>query len=83
METKYKNIFWVIYIAFVVVITVLCVMMYHVATLKRTVNEQQQTINQLQSNLYELQTNMEGYMDNYIALWTTLNNAIAGEPEDK
>lgn len=40
-------------------------------------------ITQQENNLQEVQTNMEGYIDNYVAMWTTLNNAIAGEPEDK
>lgn len=48
-----------------------------------TFKEHETKIQQLESEVTELQTQVDGYIDNYIALWTTLNNAIAGEPEDK
>lgn len=43
----------------------------------------QNDLNSTQEQVIELQENLEAYSDNYVAMWTTLNNAIAGEPEDK
>ena len=59
------------------------VSIFKILDLKETVNKQEQQITELKTSIEDLQVNMEGYIDNYIALWTTLNNAIAGEPEDK
>lgn len=43
----------------------------------------QNDLNSTQEQVIELQENLEAYSDNYVAMWTTLNNAIAGELEDK
>ena len=43
----------------------------------------QNDLKSTQEQVIELQENLEAYSDNYVAMWTTLNNAIAGEPEDK
>lgn len=67
------------------ILAFVCMILINVVlfNLVRKVDELDNRIKQQENNLYELQTNMEGYIDNYIALWTTLNNAVAGEPEDK
>ena len=67
------------------ILAFVCMILINVVlfNLVRKVDELDNRIKQQENSLYELQINMEGYIDNYIALWTTLNNAVAGEPEDK
>ena len=36
--------------------------------------EHETKIQQLESEVTELQTQVDGYIDNYIALWNTVNN---------
>lgn len=36
--------------------------------------EHETKIQQLESEVIELQTQVDGYIDNYIALWNTINN---------
>ena len=39
-----------------------------------TFKEHKTKIQQLESEVTELQTQVDGYIDNYIALWNTVNN---------
>ena len=39
-----------------------------------TFKEHENKIQQLESKVTELQTQVDGYIDNYIALWNTVNN---------
>ena len=39
-----------------------------------TFKEHESRIQQLESEVTELQTQVNGYIDNYIALWNTVNN---------
>lgn len=39
-----------------------------------TFKEHETKIQQLESEVTELQTQVDGYIDNYIALWNTMNN---------
>lgn len=39
-----------------------------------TFKEHETKIQQLESEVTELQTQVDGYIDNYIALWNTVNN---------
>lgn len=83
MNNKTKNLIVATYIIIIAFIVITFVSIFKVLDLKETVNKQKQQITELKTSIEDLQVNMEGYIDNYIALWTTLNNAIAGEPEDK
>lgn len=83
MNNKTKNLIVATYIIIIAFIVITFVSIFKVLDLKETVNKQEQQITELKTSIKDLQVNMEGYIDNYIALWTTLNNAIAGEPEDK
>lgn len=83
MNNKTKNLIVATYIIIIAFIVITFVSIFKVLDLKETVNKQEQQITELKTSIEDLQVNMEGYIDNYIALWTTLNNAIAGEPEDK
>lgn len=83
MNNKTKNLIVATYIIIIAFIVITFVSIFKVLDLKETVNKQEQQITELKTSIEDLQANMEGYIDNYIALWTTLNNAIAGEPEDK
>lgn len=83
MNNKTKNLIVATYIIIIAFIVITFVSIFKVLDLKETVNKQEQQITELKTSIEDLQVNMEGYIDNYIALWTTLNNAVAGEPEDK
>ena len=83
MNNKTKNLIVATYIIMIAFIVITFVSIFKVLDLKETVNKQEQQITELKTSIEDLQVNMEGYIDNYIALWTTLNNAVAGEPEDK
>lgn len=83
MSNKTKNLIVATYIIIIAFIVITFVSIFKILDLKETVNKQEQQITELKTSIEDLQVNMEGYIDNYIALWTTLNNAIAGEPEDK
>lgn len=83
MNNKTKNLIVATYIIIIAFIVITFVSIFKVLDLKETVNKQEQQITELKTSIEDLQANMEGYIDNYIALWTTLNNAVAGEPEDK
>lgn len=83
MNNKTKNLIVATYIIIIAFIVITFVSIFKVLDLKETVNKQEQQITELKTSIEDLQVNMEGYIDNYIALWTTLNSAIAGEPEDK
>lgn len=83
MNNKTKNLIVATYIIIIAFIVITFVSIFKILDLKETVNKQEQQITELKTSIEDLQVNMEGYIDNYIALWTTLNNAIAGEPEDK
>ena len=39
-----------------------------------TFKEHERKIQELETEVRELQTQVEGYIDNYIALWNTVNN---------
>lgn len=83
MNNRTKNLIVATYIIIIAFIVITFVSIFKILDLKETVNKQEQQITELKTSIEDLQANMEGYIDNYIALWTTLNNAIAGEPEDK
>lgn len=83
MNNKTKNLIVATYIIIIAFIVITFVSIFKVLDLKETVNKQEQQITELKTSIEDLQVNMEGYIDNYIALWITLNNAVAGEPEDK
>jgi len=83
MNNKTKNLIVATYIIIIAFIVITFVSIFKILDLKETVNKQEQQITELKTSIEDLQVNMEGYIDNYIALWTTLNNAIAGEPKDK
>lgn len=83
MNNRTKNLIVATYIIIIAFIVITFVSIFKILDLKETVNKQEQQITELKTSIEDLQVNMEGYIDNYIALWTTLNNAIAGEPEDK
>ena len=83
MNNKTKNLIVATYIIIIAFIVITFVSIFKILDLKETVNKQEQQITELKTSIEDLQVNMEEYIDNYIALWTTLNNAIAGEPEDK
>lgn len=83
MNNKTKNLIVATYIIIIAFIVITFVSIFKILDLKETVNKQEQQITELKTSIEDLQVNMEGYIDNYIALWTTLNNAVAGEPEDK
>lgn len=72
-----------VYILFSLVFICLILMNIVLFNLISRVEDLNDRIVQQENSLQEVQTNMEGYIDNYVAMWTTLNNAIAGEPEDK
>ena len=72
-----------VYVLFSLVFICLILMNIVLFNLIGKVEDLNDKIVQQENSLQEVQTNMEGYIDNYVAMWTTLNNAIAGEPEDK
>ena len=60
-----------LYILFIVVCT--CIAINFILCLY-TFKEHEIKIQQLESEITELQTQVDGYIDNYIALWNTINN---------
>ena len=60
-----------LYILFIVVCT--CILI-NFALCLYTFKEHETKIQQLESEVIELQTQVDGYIDNYIALWNTINN---------
>ena len=60
-----------LYILFIVVCT--CILINFILCLY-TFKEHETKIQELESEVTELQTQVDGYIDNYIALWNTVNN---------
>lgn len=60
-----------LYILFIIVCT--CIAINFILCLY-TFKEHEIKTQQLESEITELQTKVEGYIDNYIALWNTVNN---------
>ena len=60
-----------LYILFIVIC--LCILI-NFALCLYTFKEHETKIQQLESEVTELQTQVDGYIDNYIALWNTVNN---------
>ena len=60
-----------LYILFIVVC--ICILI-NFALCLYTFKEHETKIQQLESEVTELQTQVDGYIDNYIALWNTVNN---------
>lgn len=60
-----------LYVLFIVVC--ICILI-NFALCLYTFKEHETKIQQLESEVTELQTQVDGYIDNYIALWNTVNN---------
>ena len=60
-----------LYVLFIVIC--LCILI-NFALCLYTFKEHESRIQQLESEVIELQTQVDGYVDNYIALWNTVNN---------
>lgn len=60
-----------LYVLFIVVC--ICILI-NFALCLYTFKEHESRIQQLESEVTELQTQVDGYIDNYIALWNTVNN---------
>lgn len=60
-----------LYVLFIVVC--ICILI-NFALCLYTFKEHETRIQQLESEVTELQTQVDGYIDNYIALWNTVNN---------
>ena len=60
-----------LYVLFIVVCT--CILI-NFALCLYTFKEHETRIQQLESEVTELQTQVDGSIDNYIALWNTVNN---------
>lgn len=60
-----------LYVLFIVIC--LCILI-NFALCLYTFKEHETRIQQLESEVTELQTQVDGYIDNYIALWNTVNN---------
>ena len=60
-----------LYVLFIVVC--ICILI-NFALCLYTFKEHESRIQQLESEVTELQTQIDGYIDNYIALWNTVNN---------
>lgn len=60
-----------LYVLFIVIC--LCILI-NFALCLYTFKEHETKIQQLESEVTELQTQVDGYIDNYIALWNTVNN---------
>lgn len=65
-----KEIFY-LYVLFIVIC--ICILI-NFALCLYTFKEHETKIQQLESEVTELQTQVDGYIDNYIALWNTVNN---------
>lgn len=61
------------YLYVLFIITCICILINFTLCLY-TFKEHESRIQQLESEVTELQTQVEGYIDNYIALWNTVNN---------
>lgn len=64
-ETFYLYILFIIMCVCILINFALCLY---------TFKEHETKIRQLESEVTELQTQVDGYIDNYIALWNTVNN---------
>lgn len=60
-----------LYVLFIIIC--LCILI-NFALCLYTFKEHESRIQQLESEVTELQTQVDGYIDNYIALWNTVNN---------
>lgn len=60
-----------LYVLFIIIS--LCILI-NFALCLYTFKEHEIKIQQLESEITELQTQVDGYIDNYIALWNTVNN---------
>lgn len=60
-----------LYVLFIIIC--LCILI-NFALCLYTFKEHESRIQQLESEVIELQTQVDGYIDNYIALWNTINN---------
>lgn len=60
-----------LYVLFIVVC--ICILI-NFALCLYTFKEHETKIQNLESKVTELQTQVDGYIDNYIALWNTVNN---------
>lgn len=64
-ETFYLYVLFIVVCACIAINFILCLY---------TFKEHEIKIQQLESEVIELQTQVDGYIDNYIALWNTVNN---------
>lgn len=60
-----------LYVLFIIIC--ICILI-NFALCLYTFKEHETKIQQLESEITELQTQVNGYIDNYIALWNTVNN---------
>ena len=60
-----------LYVLFIIVC--ICILI-NFALCLYTFKEHERKIQELETEVTELQTQVEGYIDNYIALWNTVNN---------
>lgn len=60
-----------LYVLFIIIC--MCILI-NFALCLYTFKEHETKIQQLESEVTELQTQVDGYIDNYIALWNTVNN---------
>lgn len=60
-----------LYVLFIIIC--ICILI-NFALCLYTFKEHESRIQQLESEVTELQTQVDGYIDNYIALWNTVNN---------
>lgn len=60
-----------LYVLFIIIC--ICILI-NFALCLYTFKEHETKIQQLESEVIELQTQVDGYIDNYIALWNTVNN---------
>lgn len=73
------------YFYFMLILYIILALLFtvYICISNNKIKKLQNDLNSTQEQVIELQENLEAYSDNYVAMWTTLNNAIAGEPEDK
>lgn len=62
-------LFCLVFVIFILINIVLFSLIYQMHKLKSIIIIQENTIN-------EIQTNVDSYIDNYVALWTTVNSII-------
>lgn len=60
-----------LYVLFIIIC--ICILI-NFALCLYTFKEHERKIQELETEVTELQTQVEGYIDNYIALWNTVNN---------